>query len=396
MPLDPDESADQRARRRELEAAGQLGLPEDTLGLDEDEELLDDEERRRNANDDVSPYAPVEDDEEPEDADLEPDEFAGMDPQAVGAAIAGFVAAAVPEDEEQDDPAGAVTTEGRKPWRPSRPKPPTVNPKPPTEPERPIPPTGTGKVVEVRSERDLENMKSGVTYQWVGGFVLRDQLSLSGLNGVTLIDARIEGARESNIYARGCRDLTLTGGDLSRSKTKSGILLDAECEGLRMYRVTGDENEEHFVYVGSHKKGGKPFFIEDCVGRRNHRCFCQVNLEGQSWWVVGGHILRCTADGNATEQGAQFNLGAWDRGLVKDCQIVNGKDDGLVLAAIDGKASKNCRVEACTFKNNRDAPLKTAQGSKGHTLSGCTFDEMPPAGGWRSDGTCTGPGGKRF
>ena len=72
MPLDPDETADQRARRRELEAAGQLGLPEDALGLDEGE-------------------------------------FA-----------------------EDDEPAGAVTTEGRRvSWRP---RPPTVNPKPPTEP----------------------------------------------------------------------------------------------------------------------------------------------------------------------------------------------------------------------------------------------------------------------
>jgi hypothetical protein len=265
--------------------------------------------------------------------------------------------------------------------------------RPPAVPIKPDPPTGVGPVIEVRRSSDLKNMRSGATYQWMGGFQMRrEQLHMNGLNGVTLVDPWIEEALEANIYARNFNMLTLIGGNLSRSRTKSGILTDEDCQGLRMFGVRGDGNEEHFIYYGSHVKNGKPFIIEDCVGKGNHRCMFQCNLEGKNFWVVGGHILRCTADGNATEQGSQFNLGAWDRGLFGQNHVINGKDDGVILCGIDGKASKNCRIEGSTFKNNRDAPLKTADGSSGHVVSKCVFDEMPVMTGIRSDKTnlCNG------
>jgi len=329
MPVDPDETADQRARRRELEAAGQLGLPEDALGLDEDEELLDD-----------------------------------------------------------DEPAGAVTTEGRRvSWRPRPPQPPVVNPKPPTEPIKPPPITGSGKVVEVRKASDLKAIKSNTTYQWVGGYKHREQVALNGLNNVTFIDPWIEGAHESNIYARNFNVLTITGGNLSGSKTKSGLLVDGDSQGLRVIRCFGEGNGEHFLYYGAHKKGGTPFYIEDCTGKNNDRCGFQCNLEGRDWWVVGGRILNCTFDGNASEQGSQCNLGACDGLLFEGNTIINGQDDGVILCAIDGKASKNCRIVSCTFRDNDDAPLKAVDGSKGHTLSKCVFDEMPTMSGIKSDKT---------
>jgi hypothetical protein len=331
----------------------------------------------------------------------EDDELLRLDPQAVGAMIAGFIVAGIAEGENTmsdfkteppaEPPATTDATDdatARRPgtsWRPG-------GIRPPAEPVRPSPPTGVGPIVEVRSKNDLRDMKSGYTYQWVGGFKLREQLAMEGLKGVTLVDPWIEQAYESNIYARNFTDLTILNGNLHRSKTKSGLLTDGDCQGLRVYGTQADENEEHGFYYGAHKKNGTPFIFEDCIGRRNHRCGIQINLEGRNWWVVGGHILRCTWDGNASEQGSQCNLGGWDRGLFKDCTVINGQDDGVILCAVDGKASKTCRVESTFFKNNRDAPLKTADGSKGHTLSKCTFDEMPTMAGIRSDKTnlCNG------
>jgi len=373
-PDDAETAARERRERRELEAAGQLGLPADALGLDADEE-------------------PADADDEPDEGDQgdDPDELEGLDPQAVGAAIAGFIAGASGDDEDLEPAAGAVTTATpRRGW--NRPRPPTVNPKPPTEPIKPPPITGTGPVVEVRRASDLKTIRSNTTYQWVGGYVHREQVAMNGLNHVTFIDPRIEGAYESNIYARNFNVLTITGGDLSNSKTKDGILVDGDSQGLRMVRVSGKGNGEHFIYLGAWKKGGTPFYIEDCIGTENDRCAVQINLEGRDWWIVGGHILRCTFDGNAGEEGSQCNLAAWDGGLFQDNHVINGHDDGVILCAIDGKASKNCRIVGCTFRDNDDAPLKAVDGSKGHTLSKCVFDEMPTMTGIRSDKTnlCNG------
>lgn len=267
--------------------------------------------------------------------------------------------------------------------------------RPPAEPIKPPPVTGTGPVVEVRKSSDLKNIKSNTTYQWMAGYVHREQVSMNGLVQVTFIDPVIIGAYEANIYARNFNGLTIRGGELSRSETKHGILVDGDSQGLRMYNVVGEDNEEHFIYYGAHKKGGTPYEIEDCIGRRNHRCCIQINLEGRNWWVVGGHILRCTSDKDAQEQGAAFNLGAWDKGLFKDNIIANTQDDGVVVAAIDGKSSRNLRIENCDFRNIRDTPLKCVDGATAF-LSGNRFDEMPKKGGWKSDGTNIGPNGKRF
>jgi len=330
MPLDPDETADQRARRRELEAAGQLGLPEDALGLDEDEELLD------------------------------------AEPQA-----------------------GAVTTEGRKPWRPSRPKPPKpTQPLPPTEP-----PAAVGPVVLVKSASDLKKLKNGTTYRWSPGFTLKAQLVLKGLKNITLEQPRIDGADESCIYVVNTQNLTIRGGSLTNSRRKSGLLTDGNTDGIVMIGVTCTGNSEHGVYLGTGSNDS--FEIRDCILSSNDRCGLQLNAElGGDRTFRGGKIIGCTIRGNAKGQGAAMNLGSWQEGLLENCTI-EGNQKGIVLWKGDGaQACKNVMIRGCRFKGNGSGdPIRFDGGSTGR-LESNTVDRKPKAGGWTSNGKNQAPSGE--
>lgn len=252
-------------------------------------------------------------------------------------------------------------------------------PRPATPPPTPI----TGPVVMVNDPSDLKNLKSKTTYQWAPGYVHQGQLLLEGLRDITLIDPSVTGAKESNIYVVDTINLTVRGGSLTNSRTKTGLLTDGKSNGLVMVGVTCTGNGEHGIYVGSGT--GDIFEIRECNLSNNKRCGLQINPElGGDRVIQGGKIVKCTIKGNAKSEGAALNLGAWLDGLLADC-IIEDNAKGIALWQGDGaRASRGCRIERCQLRRNGAYSLKCSNGSSGHRLTENYFDKKPVPGGWTS------------